>query len=308
MAANEALSSIKNFNVTDASLTLWTFKKSAGKSGPFKAFATATTDELMAELKRIVTDTLARYQEVEDYQLLAQPNEVGCLYLEGDETTFPQLQDQIDLPPEEHLITSVKQLENSVGYVVRLQTQNEVLYGVRRVASDWRVKKRASVVNVVLNGNQLDLAGDESFRIAKTFDFFATKTDLLILNKASFESLLEYKQTYAVSFVELQQSDEFKAVFSDMALLIQHVGTNAMHLRRMAVVQERAHYANPDYMQRLRATNAARNWCIQFDDQGRIVPTEDTIRTIIQVLLDHRLHSELSETDFDVPSASPVGG
>ncbi|CAE6969263.1 hypothetical protein R69608_07193 [Paraburkholderia nemoris] len=308
MAANEALASTKNFNVADASLTLWTFKKSAGKSGRFKAFATVTTDDLTAELKRIVTDTLARYQEVEDYQLLAQPNEVGCLYLEGDETTFPQLQDQIDLPPEEHLITNVKQLENSAGYVVRLQTQNEVLYGVRRLASDWRVKRRASVVNLVLNGNQLDLAGDESFQIAKTFDFFATKTDLLIINKASFESLLEYKQTYAVSFVELQQSDEFKAVFSDMALLVQHVGTNAMHLRRMAVVQERAHYGNPQYMQRLRDRSAARNWQIQFDDQGRIVPTEDTIRTIIQVLLNHRLHSELSETDFDVPSASPVGG
>lgn len=61
-------------------------------------------------------------------------------------------------------------------------------------------------------------------------------------------------------------------------------------------------------MQRLRATNAVRNWQIQFDEQGRIIPTEDTIRTIIQVLLNHRLHSELSEADFDVPSASLVGG
>lgn len=308
MAANEALTGIKNFRVDDSSLTLWTFKKSSGKGGLFKAFSTVTTDELTEELKRIVSETLARYQEAEDYQLLAPPNEVGCLYLEGDETTFPQLQDQIDRPPEEHLITNVKQLENSAGYVVRLQMGEEVLYGVRRLASDWRVKRRASVVNLVLNGNQLDLAGDESFQIAKTFDFFATKTDLLIINKASFESLLEYKQTYATSFVELQQSTEFNAIFSDMTLLIRYVGTNAMHLRRMAVVQERAHFANPQYMQRLRNTNAARNWQIQFDDQGRILPTEGTIRTIIQVLLDHRLHSELSETDFDVPSASPVGG
>lgn len=308
MAAKEALVGIKNFNIADASLTLWTFKKSAGKSGPYKAFATISTDDLAAELKQIVTDTLARYHEIEDYQLLTQPNEVGCLYLEGDETTFPQLQNQIDRPPEENLITSVKQLENSAGYVVRLQKGSEVLYGVRRLANDWRVKRRASVVNLVLNGNQLDLAGDESFQIAKTFDFFATKTDILVINKASFESLLEYKQTYASSFTELQQSDEFNAIFSDITLLVQHVGTNAMHLRRMAVVQQRAHYANPDYMQRLRDTNAVRNWQIQFDDQGRIVPSEDTIRTIIQVLLDHRLHSELSETDFDVPSANPVGG
>jgi hypothetical protein len=308
MAANESLAGIKNFNIAEASLTLWSFKKSAGKNNRFKAYSVVTTNDLTTELKRIVTEALARCQEVEDYQLLVQPNEVGCLYLEGDETSFPQLQELIDLPPEEHIITNVKQLENSAGYVVRLQLLDAVLYCVRRLASDWRVKKRASVLNGVLNGNQLDLSGDESFTIAKSFDFFATKTDLLIVNKASFESLLEYKQTYTVSFTELQQSDDFKAVFSDMALLIQHVGTNTMHLRRMAVVQERAHYANPQYMQRLRDVSAAHQWDVQFDEQGRIVPTEESVRTIIQLLLNHRLHSELSETDFDVPSASPVVG
>lgn len=308
MAANESLASIKKFNIADASLTLWSFKKSLGKNSKFKAFSVVTTEDLTAELKRIVVDCLARYQEVEDYQLLAQPNEIGCLYLEGDETSFPELQELIDLPPEEHLITDVKQLENSAGYVVRLQMEDEVLYCVRRLANDWRVKKRASVLNLVLNGNQLDLSGDESFTIAKTFDFFATEADILIVNKANFESLLEYKQTYAVSFVELQQSDDFKAVFSDLAILVEHVGTNTMHLRRMAVVQERAYYTNLQYMQRLRDVSAARQWDIQFDGQGRIIPTEESVRTIIQVLLNHRLHSELSETDFDVPSASPVAG
>ncbi|MFM0042530.1 Kiwa anti-phage protein KwaB-like domain-containing protein [Paraburkholderia sediminicola] len=308
MAANESLANIKNFNIADASLTLWSFKKSSAKNRKFKAFSVVTTEDLTAELKRIAVDCLARYQEVEDYQLLVQPNEIGCLYLEGDETSFPELQELIDLPPEEHLITDVNQLENSAGYVVRLQMGGDVLYCVRRLANDWRVKKRASVLNLVLNGNQLDLSGDESFTIAKTFDFFATETDILIVNKANFESLLEYKQTYAVSFVELQQSDDFKAAFSDLGLLVEHVGTNTMHLRRMAVVQERAYYANPQYMQRLRDVSAARQWDLKFDQRGRIVPTEESVRTIIQVLLNHRLHSELSETDFDVPSASPVAG
>jgi hypothetical protein len=308
MNADEALEEIKNFNVNDASLTLWSFKKSASRAGRFKAFSVISTENLTVELKNIITDSLSRILEVESYQILAQPNEVSCLHLENDETAFPELQNIIDLPPEEHLIEDVKELENSVGYVVRLQFDEVVLYCVRRLSSDWRVKKRASVLNLVLNGNQLDVAGDESFTISKNFDFFVIGSEILIINKASFESLLEYKQSYATSFLELQQNNEFRAAFSDTDLLIQHVGTNAMHLRRMAVVQERAFYANPQYMQRLRQVSAARQWGLQFDEHGRIVPTAESIRVIIQVLLNHRLHSELSETDFDVPSASPVNG
>ena len=40
--------------------------------------------------------------------------------------------------------------------------------------------------------------------------------------------------------------------------LVDYVGTNAKHLRRMAVVQERAHYQDPGFMERLRQVNQER--------------------------------------------------
>jgi hypothetical protein len=75
----------------------------------------------------------------------------------------------------------------------------------------------------------------------------------------------------------------------------------------MAVIEERAHYADAAYMQRLRDVNAARNWGILFDENGRIIATQETARVIMQVLLNHRLFSELSLRSFDVPSSSEVG-
>lgn len=306
MTIEQTLNQCRSFDVNNASLSLWVFKKSISQNANFTARSVVVTDALKVLLKEIVSSTMERYSEVEPYSLLAQPNEVGCLCLETDETIFSELQDIIDLPVEEKLINNIKQIENSAGYVVRLQVDGEVLYCVRRLAENWSTKKRVSVINTILNGNQLDVVSDQTFSIGKTFDFFATATDILVFNKANFESLLNYKLMYSDSFATLQQDAAFVAAFTNMVPLISHIGTNTMHLRRMAVIQQKNLFADAVYMGRLRHINIQRKWNIQFDAQGRIDPTDDTIRTIMQVLLNHRLRSELSEDDYDVNSSIPV--
>jgi hypothetical protein len=306
MNADQALNELQQFNIEAATLSVWTFKKSQSRSGRFKAQSVVATPELIAELKDIANERIGRCGEVENYDLITQINETSCLFLEADETLFPQLQNVVDQPPEEKLIENFSDLQGSLGYLVRLAHEDNVLYCVCRLPSDWQVKKRRHRINLILHENRLDLADDETFTISKTFDFFALNENILVLNRAHFESLLEYKQTYINSFADLQSEVEFQEIFSDMALLIEHVGTNTMHLRRMAVVQERAYYGNPQFMERLREVNQARKWNINFDDNGKIVPSPESIRTIIQVLLNHRLHSETTGDDFDVPSTSPV--
>ncbi|MGQ3055039.1 MAG: Kiwa anti-phage protein KwaB-like domain-containing protein, partial [Roseateles sp.] len=163
-----------------------------------------------------------------------------------------------------------------------------------------------TVVNVVLRANRLELVEDRSFTIAKSLDFVVLDNNIMIINKRSFEALLNYRLEYTQSFATLQTDPTFSACFTDLTPLIIHVGTNTMHLRRMAVIQQKANYANPTYMQRLRDVNAQEGWNIEFDTAGRIVATEDTMRAIMQVLLNHRLHSKLSLTTFDVPSAAAL--
>ncbi|MNI99947.1 hypothetical protein D3C73_1591630 [compost metagenome] len=74
----------------------------------------------------------------------------------------------------------------------------------------------------------------------------------------------------------------------------------------MAVIQQKAHYADVAYMTRLREVNQQQGWNIQFDETGRIVPTDESMRAIMQVLLNHRLYSQLSLDTFDVPSSEAV--
>ncbi|WDH37462.1 Kiwa anti-phage protein KwaB-like domain-containing protein [Pseudomonas chlororaphis] len=306
MTAPQALAKLRDFDLEHAELSVWVFKKSTSNAR-FRASSVVATPDLKAELRRLAGLWIRRCTEVDDYGLLTAINDNSCLHLESDETIFSALEDLVRLPPEEHLIEDVAGLEGSVGYLIRMTLGDDTLHCVCRLASDWKVKKRSRVLNIVLNRNELDLAGEQAFSIPKRFDFFVINDDILVVQKAAFESILEYKQTYVNSFSELQDDVGFQGVFADMAVLVDYVGTNTTHLRRMAVVQERAHYQDLGFMERLRQVNQERQWNIEFDADGKIVPSVETARVIIQVLLNHRLHSELTNNDFDVASASPVG-
>lgn len=307
MPGQEALAQLRAFDVENASLSMWTLKKSSGKNNRFRAQAVVVSDDLRTELKRIAANAIERREEVEDYGLLAQTNETSCLHLGADETLFPMIEALVDAPPDEHQVVHAEDLLGSAAYLVRMEHQANTLYCVCRLSGDWTTKERRTRVKVVFTRTELDLAQDDVFAISKHFDFFVLNDDILVVNPKNFESLLEYKTTYINSFAELRADIGFQSAFADVSALETFVGTNTTHLRRMAVVQERGFYNNPAYMQRLLVVNQARGWNIAFDDDGKIIASVETARSIIHVLLNHRLRSELSETDFDVPSASPVG-
>jgi Domain of unknown function (DUF4868) len=304
MTKEQALVDCRGFGLADGVLSLWVFKKRP--TGGFTANSIDVTDGVAAELKKIIAATLQTRTEVDDYSPLVQRNEVSCLHVGTDETSFGGLKALVDAPPEEHRIEGQRAFQNIAGYLVRVRAGARVLYCVRQVTDAWKTRKARTVVNVVLRANRLELVEDRSFTIAKNLDFVVLDNDILIIDKRAFETLLSYKIEYDNSFAALQVDPAFSGCFTTMAPLINHVGTNTMHLRRMAVIRQKANYANPDYMQRLRDVNAQEGWNIAFDAAGRIVATEETMRAIMQVLLDHRLHSKLSLTTFDVPSASAL--
>lgn len=304
MTKEQALVDCRAFDLTDGVLSLWVFKKRP--VGGFTAKSIDVTDGLAAELKNIVARTLQAHTEVEDYSLVAQQNEVSCLHVGTDETCFADLKALVDAPAEEHRIEGERAFKNIAGYLIRVRLGQRVLYCVRQVTDAWKTRKARVVINVVLRANRLELVEDRSFTIAKTLDFIVLDNDVLVLSKRAFEALLSYKIEYTNSFVALQQDGVFVEQFASMQPLIAHVGTNTMHLRRMAMIQQRAHYADAAYMGRLQNVNTQEGWNIQFDAAGRIVATENTMKVIMQVLLNHRLYSRLSLTTFDVASTSAV--
>jgi len=304
MTKEAALANCRHLDLAAANLSLWIFKRR--NAGGFSAKSIDVTDALANELRRIAGAAILARTEVDDYSLTEQCNEVSCLHVGTDETCFSDLAAVVNVPAEEHRVTGERDFQNLMGYVVRLRIGEQIVYCVKQVTDAWKTKKARTVINVVLHANQLDLVEDRSFTISKLIDFVVFGDDLFIMNKRAFEYILSYKIEYANSFVELQREEAFTTRFVDMQPLIDHVGSNTMHLRRMAVIHQKAHYRDEAYMTRLREVNAQEGWDIQFDEAGRIAANKNSMKVIMQVLLNHRLYSRLSLSTFDVPTSSAV--
>lgn len=274
---------------------------------PFTAVSVVMGEALRDQLKELTKNYQTSHTLAEEYGLLSQTTEGGFLAVSREDTLFPSLQELIDLPLEECLVKNVKQLNNAAGYVLRLRHGESVIYCVKKANADWATRKKKGMMNIFFTEAGLEIMDSPSFSISRTFDFFVVGESVLMTSKPAFESLLNHKDTYEEAYAALKIEPGFSAAIADFAVFDVFIGKNATHLRRMAVIKARGYYNNPAYMTRLREINGLRGWGIQFDDQGRIVATPEKMRDILHVLLDHRLRSELSDNQYDVPSTTPVG-
>jgi hypothetical protein len=75
----------------------------------------------------------------------------------------------------------------------------------------------------------------------------------------------------------------------------------------MAIIEQKGLYSQPNFLPRLKVVNASRNWGLNFDlATSQIIPCETTAKVIMQVLLDHRLVSEVTDISYDVPDTVQV--
>lgn len=309
MTIAQNLQSFGTFNIAQSVPSLWVFKKrpASGQMNPFTAVSVVMGEGLREQLKEVARNYQTSHTLGEEYSLLNQTSEGSFLVVSRADTLFPSLQGLIDLPLEECLVGNVKQLNNAAGYVLRLRHGDSVLYCVKKASADWATRKQKGMMNIFFSEAGLDIMDNPSFSIARSFDFFVLGENVLMTSKPAFESLLNHKDSYEEAYVALKQESGFSSAIADFAVFDAFIGTNSTQLRRMAVIKARGYYNNPDYMKRLREINESRGWGIQFDEQGKIVATPEKMRDILHVLLDHRLRSELSDNQYDVPSTTLLG-
>jgi hypothetical protein len=266
----------------------------------------ATDDALDQELKAAVAAELNRLEEVLPYGLLAQNNEASALSIATDETHAGHvIAATADALPARR-VSNLKQLQNTTFYVVKVVSGGSTLYGVRKTDNSWRTKRRLKTIDVLFEDQTLTLEANPAFSLSRNFDFFVLGNEILILNKSNFESVLSYKEAHANEFQALQAEPVFAALFTDLAPLVAHVGTNKIQLRRAFAIRMKGHYQDPNFMNRLRQHHAQYMLTINFDGAGLIEPTPETCANIITALLDHRLSSAFSQTIYDVPDAVEV--
>jgi hypothetical protein len=302
-----ALETLHSFDLAQADLTVWAFKKSVREQRPvFNGRWVDTTPGLDAALRAALQARRAEVTETMEYGLLAQNNEGSAMTIGLEETFAPVIVDQAGDPTAKRKVKDLKQIANAAFYVVKCVAGGQTIYAVRKTDESWRTRTSKGSISVVFGDDQLALDERPRFTISKHFDFFIVDETILVLQKPRFESLLSYKEAHIEEFGSLRAEPEFSGLFTSMQPLVDYVGSNKIQLRRASAIRQKANYKNVQFMQRLRAECAGLGFTIQFDAQGRIVPTADTCRDIFQALLDHRLESRLSQRLYDVENTAAV--
>lgn len=298
--------SLRAFDFAVSAIHLWVFKRST-TTERFTARYAQTDAVLNTLLLDVVKREMGRITEFADYTHLAQTNEASCLGTTIVGSDFEFLKAVIDRPEPDWRVRNIKDLKNASGYVVKFTNNGQTVYAVKKSSSNWKTSYLKTHINIVFSNGELSAAEDNGFAIDRTFDFYAHDTAIFIASKGAFETAMGHRVSYSQAFVTLQQSAAFSGLFTDIQPMVRYVGTNAIQLRRIARIEEKGLFLKPGFLPALQAVNGRRGWGLNFDlASGRLVPCDQTAKTIMQVLLDHRLLSEVTDTIYDVPDATQV--
>lgn len=297
------------FDIAGAAMTVWAFRKSGGAGGTAPTFSghwVATDPALEAAVKAAVQQRRAAIEEVNPYGLLAQNNEASALSIGADETYADGMIAATADPLPQRRATTLRHIQNTDFYVIKLVSDGITLYAVRKADSSWHTKRRAKAIDALFRDETLTLEPAPAFSLSTYVDFFIFDGIIYMMDKGNFESVLSYRQAHTNQFLALQAEPEFVSIFKDMNPLVAFIGTNKIQLRRACAIQTKGHYRDPGFMQRLRERFQQYRLNIIFDEHGLLVPTPETCRDIMTALLDHRLSSAFSEEIYDVPDAVAV--
>jgi len=303
------LEDFRDFSIEDASVSLWVFKGPSGSSsGPprYTAHWVETTDQVDNVLRGIVGDARQRIDEVIEYDLLAQNNERSALTIPKNETHADRLIERVTSETNDRRAVNISHLHNASFYDIKLVSEDKVIHAIRKTEGSWRGKRAIGLETLLFQRGVLALQKQPKFDIDKFLDFIIVGDEVVVLNKAHFESTLRYKTTFIEDFTELQGEPAFTDAFVDIVPLVTFVGENKLHLRRLSAIRQKGHYRNPGFMQRLRSLHNVYGLNLEFDGEGKIVVTPDTCPEVITALLDHRLSSAFSEAIYDVPSTTRI--
>ncbi|MEO4028733.1 Kiwa anti-phage protein KwaB-like domain-containing protein [Chromobacterium vaccinii] len=296
----------RSLNYDAATVQLWVFKKSTSEA-KFKAWHVRTDDAIEQLFRDTVKREVAATTEEIAYSPISQNNESSCLtHALAESVGLIALLNQVDVPEAENVDAELRHLKGAAGYLVKFQHGEQVVYAIRRTAPTWKPKVRNSLINAIFHNGELSATPEETFSFDSFFDFYCFNETIFVKAKRAYESTMSEKKVYQRSFEDLSVDPNFTSIFVDIQPLKDYVGSNAMQLRRITVIQQKALYQRAGFTGKVKTVNDARNFGLNFDAEGKIIVCPNTVKTIMQVLLDHRLLSEITDTIYDVPGAEVV--
>ncbi|RQP12369.1 MAG: DUF4868 domain-containing protein, partial [Parapedobacter sp.] len=264
---------------------------------------------LESRLRGIIVNHINKSNTVEEYTYdCPEPEEDQVRAINYEETDFYRIFEQLsELNPEEDVIEGVEELVKSKAYMIILRnTEGIQVIGFKTLPENWRLKKNRGLIPLLFNEDRFeDLEQENIFSISSIVDLFYFNELLFILSKKDFERGLNFREGMINNAEEMYREVTQLNIFVNMEILTNKVGNNQRYLRKIATIRNLGHYRNPVYLLRLQQLSAAKGWNLQFESE-QIVITDETLEDILTLLQNKRLHSELTEEDFDVESTKPV--
>jgi hypothetical protein len=298
----------KRFETKDLTLVIIHERKQNRKS--IYTLNYVRIDEVLPEkFKAIVVNNLEPFTVCEPYSFDSpDPEPDRLLGIDHFETDFYEIFGTLkDMNPEQDVITDAAQLLGAKAYlfVLRGSTGIEVVC-FKTLPEKWSLSKRVNIINIMFHNQEfVDMKNDDVFRISNQLDFVYYDETIFILDKRNFEFGLNYREGMLQKAETVYEEFATFQIFESIDILKAKVTNNQRYLRKMAMIKNLGHHKNPQFIDKMIALNQSKGWGINFNDR-QIVITEETVDKILVILQNKRLHSELTDEDFDVESARPA--
>lgn len=306
MTTDTELTSLRITIESSPSVELWIVKNRSGGQ-LFKGQFIKTTPRMRAALLQAANNFICAATENSPYGILEEPNESSVLAIERADTNMDLLEAALGISPTTNPIKKISETSTAIAYAIKIKSGQKTYILAKKPDSSWGSKRKKSIQLSHFSDETLDIQDESSLSISKFFDFASTENYVFVKSKRSFESILKFKAHFQTDYNSLKSDPGFLGMINGISNLDSYIGDNSMQLRRMAAVRQKGVYQLPGFIAKVESlTTTNPSWNIAVDTAGRIVVTEDNAKSVVQLLLNLRLKSELTDSYFDAPFANAV--
>jgi len=310
MSHRSVLRNLKGLNLSRANVSLAIVKEyKRDRVSQYDVKYVRIDQPLERRLRGIVVNHIQNANTVEEYTYdCPEPEADQVRGIDYEATDFFRIFEQLgQLNPEEDVIEDVDELVKAKAYLIILRNRDGIqTVAFKTIPENWKMRKTKGLIPLLYEENQFkDLEEDNVFSIASSIDVLYYNEVLFILSKRAFEHGLNFREGMINGANEMYQEIQQLNLFVNIEILQQRVGNNQRYLRKVAIIRNLGHYRNPNFLQRMQQVSNAKGWNIEFNN-GQIVFADETLDDILTLLQNKRLHSELTDEDFDVESAKPL--
>jgi hypothetical protein len=266
-------------------------------------------NKLCKRLCIIIKNCIQESNSFEEYKVDGAENEVGEIKgLNYEETDYYKIHEILmKVQPQDAHVSGIDELVQAKAYLIVVRDKDKIVAsGYKVLPENWKLKKDKGLIPLLFKNNKFeDIDEVPVFSISKVMDFIFYQDALFILSKKFFEIGLNFREGMKAKAAIFYESIDKLGLIKNIDILKNLVGDNQKFLRKLTIIENLGLYKKPEFIKKVITTSKKNKWNIEFIN-GQFVLSEDNIETLLSMLQNKRLYSELTNEFFDVDSVKKV--